>query len=41
MSALFIACFRLKELVYEYAAGGGCELAESDLSAVLRRLDLD
>jgi len=27
--------------VYSYAAGGGCELAEQDLAAVMRRLDHD
>ena len=32
---------RLKAIVYSYAAGGGCELAEQDLAAVLRRLDHD
>ena len=32
---------RLKSIVFSYAAGGGCELAEQDLAAVLRRLDND
>ena len=32
---------RLKSIVFSYAAGGGCELAEQDMAAVLRRLDND
>lgn len=32
---------RLKTVVFNYAAGGGCELLEADLNAVVRRLDHD
>lgn len=27
--------------MYNYAAGGGCELGDQDMSAVIRRLDND
>ena len=38
---LFHQANRLKTLVFNFAAGGGCELLESDMNAVVRRLDHD
>lgn len=33
--------YRLKSIVFHFAGNGGCDLAEPDLQAVIRRLDHD